>query len=52
MMKQQIPAMLAAGGDAIVNMSSTAGLSHAPGMGGYKAAKHAIVGLAPLPTAA
>jgi NAD(P)-dependent dehydrogenase (short-subunit alcohol dehydrogenase family) len=45
MMKHQIPAMLAAGGGAIVNMSSTAGLSGAPGMGGYTAAKHAIVGL-------
>ena len=45
MMKHQIPAMLAAGGGAIVNMSSTAGLSGAPGMAGYTAAKHAIVGL-------
>jgi NADP-dependent 3-hydroxy acid dehydrogenase YdfG len=45
MMKHQIPAMLAAGGGAIVNMSSTAGLSGAPGMAAYTAAKHAIVGL-------
>jgi len=46
MMKHQIPAMLAAvGGGAIVNMSSTAGLAGAPGMAGYTAAKHAIVGL-------
>ena len=45
MMKHQIPAMLAGGGGAIVNMSSTAGLSGAPGMAGYTAAKHAIVGL-------
>jgi NAD(P)-dependent dehydrogenase (short-subunit alcohol dehydrogenase family) len=45
MMKHQIPAMLAAGGGAIVNMSSTAGLAGAPGMTGYTAAKHAIVGL-------
>src|SRR5262245_26509101 len=45
MMKYQIPAMLAGGGGAIVNMSSTAGLSGAPGMGGYAAAKHAIIGL-------
>ena len=45
MMKHQIPAMLAADGGAIVNMSSTAGLSGAPGMAGYTAAKHAIVGL-------
>ena len=45
MMKHQIPAMLAGGGGAIVNMSSTAGLSGAPGMAGYTAARHAIVGL-------
>jgi NAD(P)-dependent dehydrogenase (short-subunit alcohol dehydrogenase family) len=45
MMKHQIPAMLAVGGGAIVNMSSTAGLAGAPGMAGYTAAKHAIVGL-------
>ena len=45
MMKHQIPAMLAAGGGAIVNMSSTAGLAGAPGMAAYTAAKHAIVGL-------
>ncbi|HKA94955.1 MAG TPA: glucose 1-dehydrogenase [Streptosporangiaceae bacterium] len=45
MMRYQIPAMLAGGGGAIVNMSSTAGLSGAPGMAGYAAAKHAIIGL-------
>jgi len=45
MMKYQIPAMLAVGGGAIVNMSSTAGLAGAPGMAAYTAAKHAIVGL-------
>jgi NAD(P)-dependent dehydrogenase (short-subunit alcohol dehydrogenase family) len=45
MMKHQIPAMLAAGGGAIVNMSSTAGLSGTPGMAAYTAAKHAIIGL-------
>jgi NAD(P)-dependent dehydrogenase (short-subunit alcohol dehydrogenase family) len=45
MMKHQIPAMLAAGGGAIVNMSSTAGLAGAPGMAAYAAAKHAIIGL-------
>jgi len=45
LMKYQIPAMLAAGGGAIVNMSSTAGLSGAPGMAAYAAAKHAILGL-------
>jgi NAD(P)-dependent dehydrogenase (short-subunit alcohol dehydrogenase family) len=45
MMRHQIPAMLAAGGGAIVNMSSTAGLAGAPGMAAYSAAKHAIIGL-------
>jgi NAD(P)-dependent dehydrogenase (short-subunit alcohol dehydrogenase family) len=35
---------LAAGG-AIVNMSSSAGLSGAPGMGAYSAAKHGVIGL-------
>jgi NAD(P)-dependent dehydrogenase (short-subunit alcohol dehydrogenase family) len=45
MMKHQIRAMVAAGGGAIVNMSSTAGLAGAPGMAGYAAGKHAIVGL-------
>jgi len=45
MMKHQILAMLPAGGGAIVNMSSTAGLAGAPGMAAYTAAKHAIVGL-------
>jgi NAD(P)-dependent dehydrogenase (short-subunit alcohol dehydrogenase family) len=32
-------------GGAIVNMTSTAGLSGAPGMGAYSAAKHGVVGL-------
>jgi len=45
MMKHQILAMLPAGGGAIVNMSSTAGLAGAPGMAAYAAAKHAIIGL-------
>ena len=44
-MKFEIPAMLAAGGGAIVNMSSTAGLQGAPGMGAYAAAKHGVVAL-------
>jgi len=44
-MRYEIPAMLAAGGGAIVNMSSTAGLQGAPGMGPYAAAKHAVVAL-------
>jgi NAD(P)-dependent dehydrogenase (short-subunit alcohol dehydrogenase family) len=37
-------AALAAGG-AIVNMSSSAGLAGAPGMGSYSAAKHGVIGL-------
>jgi NAD(P)-dependent dehydrogenase (short-subunit alcohol dehydrogenase family) len=44
-MKYEIPAMLQGGGGSIVNMSSTAGLQGVRGMGGYSAAKHAIVGL-------
>jgi NAD(P)-dependent dehydrogenase (short-subunit alcohol dehydrogenase family) len=44
-MKYEIPAMLASGGGAIVNMASTAGLGGAPEMGSYVAAKHGVVGL-------
>jgi NAD(P)-dependent dehydrogenase (short-subunit alcohol dehydrogenase family) len=44
-MKFEIPAMIAAGGGAIVNMSSSAGLQGAPGLGDYAAAKHGVVGL-------
>lgn len=44
-MRYEIPAMLLSGGGAIVNMSSSAGLQGAPGMGPYVAAKHAVVGL-------
>lgn len=44
-MKFEIPAMLAGGGGAIVNMSSTAGLQGARGMGPYSAAKHGVVAL-------
>jgi NAD(P)-dependent dehydrogenase (short-subunit alcohol dehydrogenase family) len=44
-MKYEIPAMLAGGGGAIVNMSSTAGLQGAPGMAPYAAAKHGVVAL-------
>jgi len=43
-MKYEIPAMLAGGG-AIVNMASTAGLNGVRGMAAYVAAKHGIVGL-------
>jgi NAD(P)-dependent dehydrogenase (short-subunit alcohol dehydrogenase family) len=44
-MKYEIPAMLANGGGAIVNMSSTAGLEGVKGVAGYAAGKHAIIGL-------
>jgi NAD(P)-dependent dehydrogenase (short-subunit alcohol dehydrogenase family) len=44
-MKYEIPAMLAGGGGAIVNTSSTAGLQGAPGMGPYAAGKHGVVAL-------
>ena len=43
--KYEIPAMLASGGGAIVNMSSTAGLRGVAGIGAYVASKHAVVGL-------
>lgn len=44
-MKYEIPAMLASGGGAIVNMASTAGVQGVRGMSGYAAAKHGIIGL-------
>jgi NAD(P)-dependent dehydrogenase (short-subunit alcohol dehydrogenase family) len=44
-MKYEIRAMLAGGGGAIVNMSSTAGLSGVRGIAGYVAGKHGIIGL-------
>lgn len=44
-MKYEIPAMLASGGGAIVNMSSTAGLMGVPGIASYVASKHGIIGL-------
>jgi NAD(P)-dependent dehydrogenase (short-subunit alcohol dehydrogenase family) len=43
-MKYEIAAMLASGGGAIVNMSSTAGLSGVRGMSAYCATKHAVIG--------
>jgi NAD(P)-dependent dehydrogenase (short-subunit alcohol dehydrogenase family) len=44
-MRAELAAMLAGGGGAILNMSSTAGLQGAPGMGAYAAAKHGVIGL-------
>jgi NAD(P)-dependent dehydrogenase (short-subunit alcohol dehydrogenase family) len=44
-MKFEIPAMIAAGAGAIVNMSSSAGLQGAPGLSDYSAAKHGVIGL-------
>ncbi|HEX2909991.1 MAG TPA: glucose 1-dehydrogenase [Chloroflexia bacterium] len=44
-MKYEIPAMLAGGGGTIVNMSSTGGLQGVPGIAGYVAGKHAVLGL-------
>jgi NAD(P)-dependent dehydrogenase (short-subunit alcohol dehydrogenase family) len=44
-MKHEIPAMLAAGGGAIVNMSSTAGVGAWNGIASYVAAKHGVLGL-------
>jgi NAD(P)-dependent dehydrogenase (short-subunit alcohol dehydrogenase family) len=44
-LKYQIPAMLASGGGAIVNISSVAGDRGVPGRAGYVAAKHGIHGL-------
>ena len=44
-MKYEIPAMLAGGGGAIVNMSSTAGLDAVGGLAAYVATKHGVIGL-------
>lgn len=44
-LKAELPLMLAAGGGAIVNMASNAGVKNAPAMAGYTAAKHGVVGL-------
>jgi len=44
-MKYEIPAMLSAGGGAIVNTASVAGLVGERGIGAYSASKHGVVGL-------
>lgn len=44
-MKHQIPAMLAAGGGAIVNMASILGSVGTPNSSAYVAAKHGVVGM-------
>jgi NAD(P)-dependent dehydrogenase (short-subunit alcohol dehydrogenase family) len=44
-MKYEIPAMVAAGGGAIVNTASVAGLVGERGIGAYAASKHGVVGL-------
>lgn len=44
-MRHEIPAMLAAGGGAIVNVSSSAGLIGFPRHPAYSASKHGVVGL-------
>ncbi len=44
-LREEIPLLLARGGGAIVNMSSTAGLSAFAGGAAYVTAKHAVIGL-------
>jgi NAD(P)-dependent dehydrogenase (short-subunit alcohol dehydrogenase family) len=44
-MRYEIPAIIAAGGGAIVNMSSAFGLVGGPNVASYTAAKHGVVGL-------
>lgn len=44
-MRYQLPAMLAGGGGAVVNMSSIAGKVGLANAGGYAAAKHGVIGL-------
>jgi NAD(P)-dependent dehydrogenase (short-subunit alcohol dehydrogenase family) len=44
-MRAEIPAITAAGGGSIINLSSIAGQAGFPMGGGYSASKHAIIGL-------
>lgn len=44
-LKHQLPALAAAGGGAVVNNASIAGVRGVPGLGPYVAAKHGVVGL-------
>jgi NAD(P)-dependent dehydrogenase (short-subunit alcohol dehydrogenase family) len=44
-MKYEIPALVANGGGAIVNMASTAGIQGVRGISGYVASKHGVIGL-------
>lgn len=44
-LRHVLPVMLEQGAGSVVNMASVAGLSGAPGMAGYNASKHAVVGL-------
>ena len=44
-MRHAIPALRRRGGGAIVNVSSQAGLRGVPGLCGYSASKHAVIGL-------
>ena len=44
-LKHVIPVMLAGAGGAIINTSSTAGLTGTPGVSAYNASKHTVIGL-------
>lgn len=44
-MNRQIPAMIAAGGGAVVNIASIAGIQGATSNAAYVAAKHAVIGI-------
>ena len=44
-LKHVLPIMLEQGSGSVINSSSVAGLSGAPGMAGYNASKHAVLGL-------